>query len=118
MRLEPFEACQVGGVARNGRRGTHVVQVQPGAEPQEREHGEACSPARRSAGGEHVVGTDAVIAEDLGGARSEEEGAAVAQASRHRLGVAGQDLDVLWRQPVADLDGGVEVRCQDRETAE
>ena len=62
--------------------------------------------ARRARGGQHMVGTGAVIAQRLGGVVAEEDRAGVADAAEERLRIGDRQLEVLGRDAVGDLARG------------
>ena len=70
--------------------------------------GEARGAGRR----QHVVGAGHVVADDLGRVGAHEDGARVAHARQQRGGDAHHQLQVLGRQPVGDVDRGVQIGHQ------
>ena len=90
-------------------RGDLVVDAHPRAHAEEGEDREAARRARGAAGGQRVVRARAVVAEDLGGALADEEAAVVLEPLAERDRVLHHHLDVLDRQPVRHVGGGVDV---------
>lgn len=93
--FEAFEAGQVSCI-RTQRFGCGAVyEPQPSLQTQERHHGQAGGEAGRSAGGQRVIGPGAVVAEDLGAARADEQCAATADAIGHPIRLYDVQLQVF-----------------------
>mmetsp|Transcript_16801 Transcript_16801/g.67793 ORF Transcript_16801/g.67793 Transcript_16801/m.67793 type:complete len:407 (+) Transcript_16801:1705-2925(+) len=115
--LEAFDARERDGVAHGGCSTFGVVDAHPRAHAQKVEHREAARVARRARGRQRVVRADAVVAEDLGRARADEEAAVVVAARGDGVGVGADDFQVLGRHGVRHRDGLGGRRAGDGEAA-
>ena len=99
MSREPF------GFAEGDRRGPQRRE-RPRVAPQQRgaldevEHAETGGEARRARGRQHVIGAADIIADRLGREGAEKDGADVVDAATQRVGVAGDDFQMLGREPI------------------
>ena len=76
------------------------------------EHAETRREARRARRRQHVVGAGDVIADRFGRVRADEDRAGIAHFGK-RLGIVGDDLQMLGRDPVGQRDGVGQLRHQD-----
>jgi len=77
------------------------VDPHPGSHSQEVVHREPREASRGASCRQRVVGSRAVITQDLRGALADEQAAIMAQVARERVGVAREHLEVLGREQVA-----------------
>lgn len=96
--------------SREQRRARNDFRVDRGDRTQRRpdcqkcEDREASGEARGAAGRQDVVRTDSVVAEDLGGARADEERTEAASLWRQCLGTRALEFQMLRSKRVGEID--------------
>jgi hypothetical protein len=109
MRLETLETGETSRVL-DQQIGT--INAQPGRRLEEGEHREPRSKSGTATGGQHVVRSDAVVGEGLGGPLPHEQGPVVADLQGNPSRVLDVESQVLRGQGVGHLGGVAEVPDQ------